>query len=296
MHCKSSKCNSTTVFRRVEDLEVEAIRLQNTIKHRQAHLCSFHTVEWLTHTGWDASAGGAADVEGEGRKPACMLLPPLQWKRISGWLQQVQVPDMKTGVYTLPGPTVGAGSNNSCGVRGDDISYCWKHTQANLWWPSAMLCTSCTHCLFLFFQKGTALPFCSYFLFNLHTNAMDFPFSKSQKRSLQNAAQVCAVLRFLRSLRPSRLKITASLAVCLGSSIQFSVISESTGEHRWILTSLRSCYVSKSLAMSRDSRNPPNALSFANWPRRTWRLAFPQKLCLRSYRVLEIWDFSATSV
>lgn len=27
------------------DLEVEAIRLQNTIKHRQAHLFSFHTVE-----------------------------------------------------------------------------------------------------------------------------------------------------------------------------------------------------------------------------------------------------------
>lgn len=31
---------------------------------------------------------------------------------------------MKTGVYTLPGPTVGAGSNSSCGVRGDDNSYC----------------------------------------------------------------------------------------------------------------------------------------------------------------------------
>lgn len=122
---------------------------------------------------------------------------------------------------------------------------------------------------FILFLKGTALPICSYFFFNLHTNALDFPFSKSQKRSLRNAAQLCAVLRFLRSLRPSRLKITASPALCSGSSIQFSVISESTGENRWILTSLRSCYVSKRLAMSRDSHNPPNALSFANWPRRT---------------------------
>lgn len=87
---------------------------------------SSHSTQWSdSHTRVGMlPLGGAADVEGEGRKPACMLLPPLRWKRISGWLQQVQVPDMKTGVYTLPGPTVGAGSNNSCGVRGDDNSYC----------------------------------------------------------------------------------------------------------------------------------------------------------------------------
>lgn len=47
------------------------------------------------------------------------------------------------------------------------------------------------HTVYLFiylFLKGTALPFCSYVFFNLHTNALDFPFSKCQKRSLQNAA------------------------------------------------------------------------------------------------------------